>query len=40
MNPFYAEYIATAKILAKARGLNWDLVCDVRARSARIHAGT
>ncbi|WP_274629033.1 hypothetical protein [Arvimicrobium flavum] len=28
MNPFYAEYIATAKTLAAGRGLNWDLVCD------------
>ncbi len=28
MNPFYAEYIATAKALATERGLNWDLVCD------------
>ncbi|MBX4937057.1 MULTISPECIES: hypothetical protein [Rhizobium] len=28
MNPFYAEYIATAKELADARGLVWDLVCD------------
>ncbi|RUW64554.1 hypothetical protein EOA31_35605, partial [Mesorhizobium sp. M4B.F.Ca.ET.049.02.1.2] len=28
MNPFYAEYIATAKALAAERGLDWDLVCD------------
>ncbi|NRQ18467.1 hypothetical protein [Ensifer sesbaniae] len=28
MNPFYAEYIATAKQLARGRGLDWDLVCD------------
>lgn len=28
MNPFYAEYIATAKTLAARRGVNWDLVCD------------
>lgn len=28
MNPFYEEYVATAKTLAKERGLNWNLVCD------------
>ncbi|WP_085780493.1 hypothetical protein [Rhizobium sp. NXC14] len=28
MNPFYAEYIATAKTLAEERGLNWRLVYD------------
>ncbi|PND20497.1 hypothetical protein CN934_15645 [Ensifer sp. MMN_5] len=28
MNPFYAEYIATAKTLAAERGLIWDLVYD------------
>ncbi|PDT44094.1 hypothetical protein CO661_31020 [Sinorhizobium fredii] len=35
MNPFYAEYIATAKILAKARGLNWDLVCDDQGKVSK-----
>lgn len=33
MNPFYAEYIATAKILAKARG--WDLVCDDQGKVSK-----
>lgn len=28
MNPFYAEYIATAKRLAEERGLSWNLVFD------------
>lgn len=28
MNPYYAEFIATAKNLAKERDLIWDLVCD------------
>lgn len=28
MNPFYAEYIATAKRLAEERGLSWKLVFD------------
>lgn len=28
MNPFYAEYIATAKRLAGERGLSWNLVFD------------
>ncbi len=28
MNPSYAEYIATAKILANERGLEWNLACD------------
>ncbi|MQW64030.1 hypothetical protein GHK33_15710 [Sinorhizobium meliloti] len=35
MNPFYAEYIATAKILAKARGLTWDLVCDDKGKVSK-----
>ncbi|OHV78182.1 hypothetical protein [Ensifer sp. LCM 4579] len=35
MNSFYAEYIATAKILAKARGLTWDLVCDDQGKVSK-----
>ncbi|WP_018240786.1 hypothetical protein [Ensifer sp. BR816] len=35
MNPFYAEYIATAKQLANARGLVWDLVCDEKGKVSK-----
>jgi hypothetical protein len=28
VNPFFAEYVGTAKQLASERGLNWDLICD------------
>jgi hypothetical protein len=35
MNPFYAEYIATAKRLAAERGLNWDLVYDGQGRVSK-----
>lgn len=35
MNPFYAEYIATAKTLAKDQGLNWNLICDDQGKVSR-----
>lgn len=35
MNPFYADYIGTAKILAKDRGLCWDLVCDEQGKVSK-----
>lgn len=35
MNPFYAEYIATAKRLATERGLEWNLVCDEQGKVSK-----
>lgn len=35
MNPFYAEYIATAKSLAAGRGLIWDLVFDEQGKVSK-----
>ncbi|MBB3146380.1 hypothetical protein FHS21_002795 [Phyllobacterium trifolii] len=35
MNPFYAEYIATAKRLAAERNLNWNLVCDDQGKVSK-----
>ncbi|RKD52207.1 hypothetical protein [Rhizobium sp. WW_1] len=35
MNPFYVEYIATAKSLAAERGLVWDLVCDDQGKVSK-----
>ncbi|MDX1017252.1 hypothetical protein GOL25_31180 [Sinorhizobium medicae] len=35
MNPFYAEYVATAKVLAAERGLNWNLVRDAQGKVSK-----
>jgi hypothetical protein len=35
MNPFYAEYIATAKTLAAERNLNWNLVYDDQGKVSK-----
>jgi Uncharacterized protein conserved in bacteria len=35
MNPFYAEYVATAKALAAQRGLIWDLVVDEHGKVSK-----
>ncbi|WP_018240387.1 hypothetical protein [Ensifer sp. BR816] len=35
MNPFYAEYIATAKRLAEERGLSWNLVFDSNGKVSK-----
>ncbi|PND18255.1 hypothetical protein CN934_28925 [Ensifer sp. MMN_5] len=35
MNPFYAEYIATAKTLAAERGLIWDLDYDDQGKVSK-----
>jgi hypothetical protein len=35
MNPFYAEYIATAKALATERGLNWNLAYDDQGKVSK-----
>lgn len=35
MNPFYAEYITTAKALASERGLKWNLVCDEQGKVSK-----
>jgi hypothetical protein len=35
MNPFYAEFIATAKTLAEERGLNWKLVYDEQGKVSK-----
>lgn len=35
MNPFYVEYVATAKSLAAERGLIWDLVFDEQGKVSK-----